>query len=143
MVRRPTRSTRTYTLFPYTTLFRSVEARMADIGRVLVPLVGQASGRADALPIRAALEDVVVAAPEHRRRQHAVDTVLDLPVGRPDVLEVDRPAVAPGPVGLGVGVVRPRYADRIGDDEGRRGESVGFTVRVDPGPEQRRLGKRV
>src|SRR3546814_16568941 len=32
MIRRPPRSTRTDTLFPYTTLFRSVVAQDADIG---------------------------------------------------------------------------------------------------------------
>src|SRR3546814_1887973 len=32
MIRRPTRSTRTYTLFPYTTLFRSVGVLAADAG---------------------------------------------------------------------------------------------------------------
>src|SRR3546814_14476829 len=30
MIRRPPRSTRTYTLFPYTPLFRSVEARTGE-----------------------------------------------------------------------------------------------------------------
>src|SRR3546814_5286370 len=30
MIRRPPRSTRTYTLFPYTTLFRSVERQLED-----------------------------------------------------------------------------------------------------------------
>src|SRR3546814_13150717 len=33
MVRRPPRSTRTYTLFPYTTLFRSGEARLLSAGQ--------------------------------------------------------------------------------------------------------------
>src|SRR3546814_12511881 len=37
MIRRPPRSTRTDTLFPYTTLFRSGQAR-ADHGRELSPL---------------------------------------------------------------------------------------------------------
>src|SRR3546814_1290282 len=32
MIRRPPRSTRTYTLFPYTTLFRSVETRQRIAG---------------------------------------------------------------------------------------------------------------
>src|SRR3546814_8063590 len=31
MIRRPPRSTRTYTLFPYTTLFRSGKLRMSDL----------------------------------------------------------------------------------------------------------------
>src|SRR3546814_18660901 len=38
MIRRPPRSTRTDTLFPYTTLFRAVPWRLADEGRtILVP----------------------------------------------------------------------------------------------------------
>src|SRR3546814_16383007 len=44
MIRRPPRSTRTDTLFPYTTLFRSIgdaiDFRLADIGHLLV--VGRA-----------------------------------------------------------------------------------------------------
>src|SRR3546814_14245065 len=35
MIRRPPRSTRTDTLFPYTTLFRSKENRKADFGNAL------------------------------------------------------------------------------------------------------------
>src|SRR3546814_18039924 len=36
MIRRPPRSTRTYTLFPYTTLFRSMEAVGRAAGAVVV-----------------------------------------------------------------------------------------------------------
>src|SRR3546814_3513190 len=38
MIRRPPRSTRTDTLFPYTTLFRSVERRRLEVGHVAVEL---------------------------------------------------------------------------------------------------------
>src|SRR3546814_20140572 len=39
MIRRPPRSTRTDTLFPYTTLFRSPEARQSDaLGNLAVPV---------------------------------------------------------------------------------------------------------
>src|SRR3546814_18929065 len=34
MIRRPPRSTRTYTLFPYTTLFRSIHVTTRDFGRL-------------------------------------------------------------------------------------------------------------
>src|SRR3546814_17879163 len=34
MIRRPPRSTRTYTLFPYTTLFRSLVHHFLDVGEV-------------------------------------------------------------------------------------------------------------
>src|SRR3546814_17589751 len=40
MIRRPPRSTRTDTLFPYTTLFRSVRAK-GDIAPAVIVLVGQ------------------------------------------------------------------------------------------------------
>src|SRR3546814_15171538 len=39
MIRRPPRSTRTDTLFPYTTLFRSVLEQFGDIGRLRVAVV--------------------------------------------------------------------------------------------------------
>src|SRR3546814_17939400 len=45
MMRRPPRSTRTYTLFPYTTLFRSVDsrrgiaARLSALGRLVGGLI--------------------------------------------------------------------------------------------------------
>src|SRR3546814_7009608 len=61
MIRRPPRSTRTDTLFPYTTLFRSV-ASMEDIGvvqfiefggKVLSPMVKRsASGEVETVSVR-------------------------------------------------------------------------------------------
>src|SRR3546814_1443841 len=45
MIRRPPRSTRTDTLFPYTTLFRSDRAGLAVFGRA----TGDASGRHNSL----------------------------------------------------------------------------------------------
>src|SRR3546814_8403674 len=55
MLRRPPRSTRTDTLFPYTTLFRSGVRRMADLARtdlggaLLGRLPWRARGRLDAV----------------------------------------------------------------------------------------------
>src|SRR3546814_10217860 len=37
MIRRPPRSTRTYTLFPYTTLFRSIRFRLDNLNGVRCP----------------------------------------------------------------------------------------------------------
>src|SRR3546814_1535478 len=46
MIRRPPRSTRTDTLFPYTTLFRSAQSRnTAENARLTAALVGQGDGR--------------------------------------------------------------------------------------------------
>src|SRR3546814_19667953 len=52
MIRRPPRSTRTYTLFPYTTLFRSVTAEVAEmvlagkINKEIVGWIARLGGRA-------------------------------------------------------------------------------------------------
>src|SRR3546814_17569043 len=45
MLRRPPRSTRTDTLFPYTTLFRSLLAAVVAVGGDVVAQVGLARGR--------------------------------------------------------------------------------------------------
>src|SRR3546814_15963755 len=84
MIRRPTRSTRTYTLFPYTTLFRSLALRArAGVERRLV-------GRG--------VEQVRIV-PERRLRAVAVVDVENdhrdarRPVGRAGMRGADRHAV--------------------------------------------------
>src|SRR3546814_5869327 len=70
MIRRPPRSTRTDTLFPYTTLFRSVDAPAADWARL-----------AEAFPIP-------LAAGGNLRGEAAFDAAIDggaLSVVQPDV----------------------------------------------------------
>src|SRR3546814_8389118 len=62
MIRRPPRSTRTDTLFPYTTLFRSPHARRAD-RRALSPL-RRGGGRREGRPARAGVER------RHRSEEH-------------------------------------------------------------------------
>src|SRR3546814_1491990 len=69
MIRRPPRSTRTYTLFPYTTLFRSV------VRPVVVPLVP--AGR-DQLRERA----VLLLEPERVRAESIGGGFLGRPAGR-------------------------------------------------------------
>src|SRR3546814_16117804 len=83
MIRRPPRSTRTDTLFPYTTLFRSPGALLGFIG----PVVDQAVGRVIlCLPggfLRGAqrfdeLQIVITQFSEHVLRRHIIrDVVLD------------------------------------------------------------------
>src|SRR3546814_14458986 len=92
MIRRPPRSTRTDTLFPYTTLFRSVLVSREDGGalglmawlpdpgdpgsaEVGVLLAVGAQGRGHATEAIAALADVVFSAPVQRRlwTRHARD----------------------------------------------------------------------
>src|SRR3546814_10457699 len=73
MIRRPPRSTRTDTLFPYTTRFRS--PRRAAPGKV----------RADIRPEQRDVKDVVVVAREH-------EGIERQPGRRADVQEMIRPA---------------------------------------------------
>src|SRR3546814_19064362 len=72
MIRRPPRSTRTDTLFPYTTLFRSVERRHQIRSVVERP----SSDELDRHPIRRQQRDGVV-----RRMQHRSGTLGGKPAG--------------------------------------------------------------
>src|SRR3546814_4741042 len=60
MIRRPPRSTRTDTLFPYTTLFRSVHGAKADLNR-LRTRVGMVFQAFNLFPHKTALENLTLA----------------------------------------------------------------------------------
>src|SRR3546814_17799938 len=82
MIRRPPRSTRTDTLFPYTTLFRSL-AEVAAVGVERNDLVGPGAGaepacRLDALVARMADIDrrLRLAAAHRDLHQHRLDAVI-------------------------------------------------------------------
>src|SRR3546814_4262515 len=47
MIRRPPRSTRTDTLFPYTTLFRSVERKQVRLGGDVADIAGRLADKID------------------------------------------------------------------------------------------------
>src|SRR3546814_4648264 len=65
MIRRPPRSTRTDTLFPYTTLFRSIaDVRMHRIGEVDHRGIAR---QGDQVTLRREAEDLVL---EHRSEEH-------------------------------------------------------------------------
>src|SRR3546814_4928285 len=72
MIRRPPRSTRTDTLFPYTTLFRSLEAFHRRLQRVDRVDLGDDDARAVGTQrMRAALAHIAVAADHgHRSEEH-------------------------------------------------------------------------
>src|SRR3546814_1194192 len=79
MIRRPPRSTRTDTLFPYTTLFRSVGIGEARLNRAVERL----PHRIDAIDRRARGVGRVIAAPQverHLRRRLAIPMPLG-PIG--------------------------------------------------------------
>src|SRR3546814_13184325 len=81
MVRRPARSTRTDTLFPYTTLFRSAVAAMMDMIRADLALLGI---RHDVFSSEAELQAAgkpETAEAELRARGLVYDGVLEAPKG--------------------------------------------------------------
>src|SRR3546814_4658540 len=104
MIRRPPRSTRTDTLFPYTTLFRSADAPRAtpNFGRPVSPGPGaQRTGSADAVGFRAregdfqpmaveALEAGVVGVLDHGLAGHHVLADASHRTGRPEQLETPK-----------------------------------------------------
>src|SRR3546814_2356207 len=81
MIRRPPRSTRTDTLFPYTTLFRSASAVAGGLVEVALqdprPCVGQARGQLVAVAAQAlgGVEVVAGAGDEGDRAMSGVDQV--------------------------------------------------------------------
>src|SRR3546814_19027273 len=97
MIRRPPRSTRTYTLFPYTTLFRS--RRLVEIERLVKPQIDRA---------RHAAFDLIGGL----RLEH-VDALQRL---RGQILEVERPAGG-GEDLASVGGRRDRSEERRGGKE--------------------------
>src|SRR3546814_11767482 len=70
MIRRPPRSTRTDTLFPYTTLFRSAEAHDAD--RVVAQDGDQVAGKACDGELREA-DHAAVAGQHHKRQREGAE----------------------------------------------------------------------
>src|SRR3546814_12798472 len=115
MIRRPPRSTRTYTLCPYTTLFRSVEDRR---GGEAAFLAGYETDHRGAF--------VDVAEPPHRNlRAHVIDLALrqlieDRAVEGRGREAVDRPALA-----------RQFLAEALGHpDDARIGRRLGRSVGI-------------
>src|SRR3546814_15048245 len=103
MIRRPPRSTRTDTLFPYTTLFRSAKIAQvkAEIERVETASAGQdeariADAEAEAADARATAE--AARAETERLRDQLKQTQLGVTLVLPDIVfETGRAALKPGP----------------------------------------------
>src|SRR3546814_4545379 len=114
MIRRPPRSTRTDTLFPYTTLFRSAEA---ELGEDLAAVLAEQ---------RCRLRDAARRCRELNRQAESVDPAGDRVVGSDDHLAGKRLRIR---VHLGDGEHRPRGEAAFFQD---RQPCVGG-----PGPEDR------
>src|SRR3546814_10697756 len=108
MIRRPPRSTRTDTLFPYTTLFRSKARLIIRAGGRIVPALEEGATIAfvaldDAAEARAAAEGL--------RARGLLVNVVD----RPGLCDFTTPAIldrAPGPIAIGPGGASAGLAKR-------------------------------
>src|SRR3546814_20060121 len=83
MIRRPPRSTRTDTLFPYTTLFRSVEACLDAFG-----LHEERRGAAPGAEQQRAAAKLVIVDADHATVARGVDDVRSVEAGGADVRPV-------------------------------------------------------
>src|SRR3546814_9022092 len=131
MIRRPPRSTRTYTLFPYTTLFRSlllVGAGDAELALVELDVLdrGLHEVRCD---LAALLDDLVAGLGDGR----AADGQRARAVGAH--AHGDRAGVAVHDLD-----VLDRHADRVGDELGE-GRTVVLAVAVRAGEDGDRAGR--
>src|SRR3546814_19257912 len=113
MIRRPPRSTRTYTLFPYTTLFRSAHHGHHHAGQRLVA-AGEADQRVVAVAAHGELDGVGDEVAADQRRLHALVAHGDA-VGHGDGAELSRGAGGRLPAAL-----PPLRLARAGAVEGRR-----------------------
>src|SRR3546814_15776594 len=87
-MRRPPRSTRTDTLFPYTTLFRSARVRRALVGQRPAPVaLRRGAGRHHRTEAHRTAEDAADGGAEPQGEEHAGDGTLDRqPDARPGEL---------------------------------------------------------
>src|SRR3546814_3137933 len=119
MIRRPPRSTRTDTLFPYTTLFRSLLDE-ADPGQIFADLAFPAEARARGRPhVEMAREGRASVVFGHRRQRVGVGRVGH---NEPVVVEMARPVTREGENRGGAEALIARYP---GVDEQRGFRQIG------------------
>src|SRR3546814_12768051 len=138
MIRRPPRSTRTDTLFPYTTLFRSDPRQRLDFALIVERRLRRPDRFADDLPRQTKVTSdrldrltrcMLTPNPNHcLNDQHPVLANLSKPVGRLNprvagVLFARRPPHTGGAYCTPIipGRLRPESADRTGDVAGQQG----------------------
>ncbi len=105
---------------------------LADVGGLGVPLEGVAGRDRQGLPLGVAREDVAVGLVEHVLADGVRHDVVDLGLGRPDVLEVDRVAVLVDAQGVLGDVHLHGAREGVRDDQRRGGQVVHLDVGVDP-----------
>ncbi len=108
------------------------ERRSGDIRGVDIPDVAVPRGDRQGSPAVVALEDRRIRSLEERRIDGIGDHLADLGGGRPQVDEIDRPAVAILPERLGGEVEIDASGQGEGDHERRRRQIGGAGQRVDP-----------
>src|SRR3546814_18491634 len=116
MIRRPPRSTRTDTLFPYTTLFRSYPESRTRTARIIGFLLGD----------RGDVGEITVLVLRARRGEQRVDIALDVAIARRvDRRDVVREQIPFVDHRLGEGLARRQAATCARGGRGRRRRSRG------------------
>src|SRR3546814_7359858 len=106
MIRRPPRSTRTDTLFPYTTLFRSLDPE-AEVGRHLAASCQQSRAQVDAVA-------------QHRKQQDRAALPLAAVSKELSLQRGGQQGKAAGEPGLATGQAEPGKAESLGGGEDRK-----------------------
>ena len=108
------------------------ERGLANVRGLLVPGEAVSAWDLERVPAVVAVEHLAVALVEHVGLHRLFDRLRDLGGLGPDVLEVDRLAVAPLAERLVVEIDIHRPGERVGDAQRRRREVVHLHVGVDP-----------
>ena len=105
--------------------------RISHIGRAEIPFVGFSSRGLHLAPMRTAVENIGVPRLEHLPGHEFIDNPGNFVLVRPDVLEKHRMAFLVMAEGFVCKVRRDRAGERMGDDEGRRGEVIRLHIGAD------------
>ena len=103
--------------------------RVLHIGAARIPAIGVAARfNANGLPLRRALEDIAIAFLEHLTRHSGVNRVVHFLLRRPDILEVDRLAIAARANRFFRQILADGAGQRIGHHQRGRGEVIGAHI---------------
>ena len=124
------------------------EGRLPHVGRGLIPRETVAHGDLQRVPAFVSRVHLRVPGAEHLRLHRRADGVVDLVLAGPDVAQEDLLAPVVRPQRLAVQVDVHPARERVGDDEGRRGEVVRARIGADaalevPVPGEDRAGDEI